>query len=34
MWINQDGTISGITLKTAMNGEELRQAFELGILNR
>lgn len=31
MWINEDGSISGITLQSAKNAQELRQAFEFGI---
>ena len=31
MWINEDGTIQGITLCSATNAKELRKLFELGI---
>ena len=34
MWINENGTITGITLLTATNAEELKQAFEFGIQQR
>ena len=31
MWINEDGTVTGITLRSAANAEELRKNFEFGI---
>ena len=31
MWINEDGTISGITLLTANNAQDLKKAFDFGI---
>ena len=34
MWINDDGTISGITLLSAKNAKDLKEAFDFGIRNR
>jgi hypothetical protein len=31
MFINEDGTISGITLLSAENSEELKKAFDFGV---
>ena len=34
MWINDDGTIQGITLISVRDAKKLRKAFEFGIKNR
>ena len=34
MWINDNGTISGITLLSANNALDLKKAFDFGIQNR
>ena len=31
MWINNDGTISGITLLSATDAKDLRKSFNFGI---
>ena len=31
MWINEDGTVSGITLITASDAQDLKKAFDFGI---
>ena len=31
MWINDNGTISGITLLSAQNAKDLKKAFDFGI---
>ena len=34
LWIKEDCTINGITLRTANSAQELEKAFDLGISNR
>ena len=31
LWIEEDGNIHGITLRTVQNAEDLKKAFDLGI---